>query len=203
MSLTLITAPAKEPLELADAKHQVQQDQAITADDDAFETRWIPAVRGRCEGATDRQLITATWDLCLPWFPCGPIELPKPPLQSVLWVKYVDAAGVLQTWDSAHYSVDAPTGERARRGRIWPVYGVTWPSVRPQWNAVQVRFTAGYGLSGAPVPALLKQAMLLDLGSMFAHREQVIIDPASEVVLELPGGTQSIYRSFKSRPRCT
>lgn len=201
MPLTLVTPPAKEPIELADAKHQVTQDLSITADDDAFATRWIPAVRGRCENATLRQLITATYDW-VGWRPCGwCLELPKPPLQSVTWVKYIDPSGVLQTWDASNYDVDHPSTEKAPRGRIIPKYGVCWPQTQCVWNAFQVRFVAGYGLSGQFVPALLKQAMLLDIGTMFVHREQIIIDPASEVVLELPGGSKDIYRSFKSRPR--
>lgn len=201
MGLTLVTAPESEPIEVDEAKHQVSQDESIEADDDTFEGVWIPAARERCEGATERQLITATWDLLLPCFPCGPIELPRPPLQSVTSVKYIDTNGDLQTWASSNYHVDTPVGPKCKRGRILPVYGVTWPSTRSQFNAVQVRFVAGYGTAGTDVPARLRQAMLLDIGSMFVHRENVIIDPASEVVLELPDGSKSIYRSFRSRPR--
>lgn len=200
MGLTLVTAPESEPIELEDAKHQFQQDESVELDDDKCERIWIPAARGRCENGTLRQLITATWDLFLPYFPCV-IELPRPPLQSVTWVKYLDPNGDLQTWASSNYTVDAPQGEKARRGVIRPAYNVSWPSTRCQWNAVQIRFVCGYGDTGDDVPALLRQAMLLDIGSMFVHREQVIIDPASEVVLEIPDGCKSIYRSFKARPR--
>lgn len=201
MPLFLITPPESEPIEVSEAKHQTTQDSTITLDDEAFETRWIPAARDRMEGATDRQAITAEWEWQGPGFPCfGPLELPKPPLQSVTWIKYVDTAGVVQTWASSNYTVLAPSGPKCRRAEIWPVYNVTWPSVRCQPDAVRIRFVAGYGDSGTDVPPLLRQGMLLDIGSMFANREQLAIDPGL-AVLELPGGSKDIYRSFKSRAR--
>lgn len=202
MPLTLVTPPTKEPIELADAKHQCTQDLTITADDDKFTSIWIPAARIRAEKATSRPLLTSTWDWFLPGFPCWwALEVPKSPLRSVTFVKYVDTSGVLQTWDTSNYSVHAPGGDAPPRGLIIPNYNVYWPTTRCQWNAVQIRFVAGYGMSGVDVPALLRQAMLLDIGAMFVHREQIVIDPASEVVLELPGGSRDIYRSFKSRAR--
>lgn len=201
MPLFLITAPTDEPIEVDEAKHQVQQDAAVVLDDDAFEVRWIPAARERCENATLRQMLTAIWEWQGPCFPtCGwPFEVPRAPLQSVSSVKYLDAAGDLQTWANSNYVVSAPTGPKAPRGTITPVYGVTWPATYPQINAVRIRFTCGYGDEASDVPPLLRQAMLLDVGSMFVHRESVVMDPATEVVLELPGGSKDIYRSYKSR----
>ena len=98
MGLTLVTARTAEPIELEEAKHQFQQNDETDLDDDKCEQIWIPAARGRCEKATERQTTPETWDLYLPRFPwCHVLELPKPPLQSVTWVKYLDANGVLQT----------------------------------------------------------------------------------------------------------
>jgi len=168
----------------------------------------VSAVRERAEAATGRQLLTATYDLVLDSFPCGvqPFELglhwtvdrignmfldiPRPPLQSVTSITYVDTAGATQTWSSANYLVDKPSGPRCRRGRIAPAYGVVWPFTQAQINAATVRFVAGYGATGASVPALVRQALLMDLTALYEHRG----DEATPV----PAFAASIYRAHKS-----
>jgi uncharacterized phiE125 gp8 family phage protein len=204
------TSPIAEPITLAHAKAQVRREEVT--DDDAFlETILIPAVRNRGEQETHRQFITAVWDLKLdrfPWpcdvspgeeirYPQGVIKVPKAPLQEVTYIKYVDGDGVLQTWSSSNYLVDAPTGEQASRGRITPAYGVSWPSTRDQINAVTVRFVAGYGDTDTSVPARLKIAMLVDLGTQYENRED-FVGGQGYSVSEFPTGSSSIYRAFRS-----
>ena len=161
-------------------------------------SRLIADARERAEGATWRQFITATWDLLLDDFPHEAyLELPKPPLQSVTHVKYRDRAGALQTWASSNYVVEAPAGPRCARGRIGLAYGVTWPSTYGQIGDVQVRFVAGYGATGATVPARLRSAMLLDVATHYAQRENAITGTS---VAELPMGSAHVYRAHKSYP---
>jgi len=170
----------------------------------------ISAARERAEAFTGRQLITATWDLVLDEFPCGlqPYELgahwthdrvgnmfldiPKPPLQSITTITYVDTAGQSQTWSSSNYLVDAPSGPRCRRGRVAPAYGVVWPFTQAQIKAATVRFVAGYGATGASVPALLRQALLMDLSALYEHRGD------DGGVVPLPAGAASIYRAHRT-----
>jgi uncharacterized phiE125 gp8 family phage protein len=179
---------------------------------DPLLTTLITAVRERAETATGRQLITATWDLVLDQFPCGlqPYELgsrwrdwgfdrignlfldiPKAPLQSVTSISYVDTAGQTQVWAASNYLVDAPSGPRGRRGRIAPAYGVVWPFTQAQINAATVRFVAGYGATAASVPSLLRQAMLMDIATLYENRD-------AEAVA-MPTGAASIYRAHKVR----
>jgi uncharacterized phiE125 gp8 family phage protein len=195
MPLTLVTAPAAEPF--ADATLPRLQLRLTGTDQDSFFTSLaIPAARDRAEAATRRQLISATWDLVLDRFPsCDVIELPKPPLQSVTWIKYVDTAGTLQTWSAAEYLWQAPAGPRCRRGRIEPAYGYFWPSVREQLGAVQIRFVAGYGAAGTAVPTRLLQAMLQDIGGLYEFREGLI---AGAAPTEIPSAAAAVYRSFRS-----
>jgi hypothetical protein len=47
------------------------------------------------------------------------------------------------------------------------------------------------------VPALLKTAMLLDIGTLYTQRERLA---AGNLVIEVPGTTRDIYRSYKSHP---
>lgn len=192
--------PIAEPLTLLEAKRQVRRTD-VTDDDEFLDLTLIPAARERGEQATRRQFITATWDLKLDSkFPCGsdePIVLPVPPLLTVVFVKYVDTNGTLQTWASSNYVVDAPVGPQAARGRIVPAYGVSWPMTRDQLNAVTIRFTCGYGTTDASIPPRLKMAMLLDIGTLYEHREDVVVGQGYAIT-PFPMGAAQVYRSFKS-----
>lgn len=165
MGLKLITAPAVEPVTLAEAKAQLRK---TTADEDALISSLIVAARNFAEAYTGRAFITQTWDYVLDAFPCGLFELPKGPLQSVSSVKYLDSAGVEQTLAAAGYKVDALTDP----GRIAPAYGQSWPTTRSEPNAVTVRFVAGYGDASA-VPQAIKEALLLLISHLFENREAV------------------------------
>lgn len=169
-NLYLITAPAAEPVSAAEAKAQLRVDHAA---EDALISSQVVAARGHVERLTARQLITATWELRLDSFPADTcaIRIPKPPLQQVVSVKYVDADGVLQTLASTEYVVDAPVGPTAPWGRLWLEYLKTWPTVRDERNAVRIQFKAGYGDAGAAVPQELRNAILLKVGALYANRE--------------------------------
>jgi uncharacterized phiE125 gp8 family phage protein len=194
MALSLVTAPTDEPVELEIAKAHCRV--TFTDDDGFFEDELIPTARDRAELTTQRQLIEATWDLKLEAFPCdGWIDIPKPPLIAVVSVTYVDTAGVAQTWAASNYLVSIPVGARCRRGRLTPAYGVSWPSTRAQMDAVTVRFKAGYGTQPADVPKLLMRGLLLDIGTLYADREDLVIGATA---VELPGRSRQIYQSFKS-----
>jgi hypothetical protein len=208
MGLSLVTAPAGEPLTLADAKRQTRRTEV--EDDDAYlQDALIPAVRERAEQATRRQFLTATWDLQLDGFPCWTIEVPLPPLQAVSFIRYVDTTGATQTLATDQYVVDAPgvvtvnadptyrvLAGRQRRGRITPAYGLCWPVTRCQMNAVTIRFLAGYG-TATDVPARLKMGMLLDLGTLFENREDQVVGQGF-AVSPFPNGAEAVYRAFKS-----
>lgn len=197
MPLTLVTAPVLEPITLDEAKHQVCQDGTI--DDSHLGSILIPAVRQRGENATNRAFITQTWDYVLDAFPSDDyIELPLPPLQSVTSLKYYDTSGTQQTWASTNYDVQAPAGDRCARGRLKLSYGVTWPSTYGEIGDVTIRFVCGYGSTRESVPHLLRAAMLMDLASLDAQRENVLV---GTIVTTVPGGVHDIYWSFKSHGR--
>lgn len=195
MSLSLVTAPSAEPF--PDTSLPRQQLRLFgTAHDAWLLAIGIPTARERAEQETGRQLITAVWELSLHAFPAL-IELPRPPLQSVTWVKYVDLDGTLQTLDPSAYEVKAYAGPACRRGLVAPAYGREWPSTRDQVGAVTVRFVAGYGDAGTAVPARLKTAMLEHIGGMFLYREEL----QGAGVVEVPTSAGRVYRAYKSRPR--
>lgn len=205
MPLDLVTPPSVEPiLSVEDVKRQCSL--GGVPDHDVFlEHYLVPAARERGELSTRRQWMEATWTQRCDGFPPGGawLELPRPPLLEVVSVQYIDLAGVLQTLDDSAYDVDAPRGPRCARGRIAPVYGTTWPSTRAQLNAVRITFRAGYGSAPTDVPTLLRQAMLMDVATLFEHRENLVIG-TKNIVAELPRGSAAIYESYRSYPRvCT
>jgi uncharacterized phiE125 gp8 family phage protein len=197
---SLVTAPTRRALTLDEAKQQVRRTH-VTDDDAWLDGIGIPAVEDRAQQSTDRQLVTATWDMLLDRFPGGRyIEIPKPPLQSVLALTYVDPDGIVQTLSEYSYEVEAPVGPRCKRGRVILNPDETWPSIRYQPNAVTLRFVAGYGATGAYVPGRLKMGMLLDLGTLYEHREDHVVGQGFTVT-EFPSGSQSIYDSYRSVSR--
>lgn len=167
MPLTLITAPASEPVTRAEAKLQCRIDADLTADD-ALIDGLIAAVREQAEHEIGGALVTQTWERTLDAFPAagGAIELGMPPVQSITSVKYLDAAGTEQTLAPSAYTLDAV----AAPGWVLPAAGTDWPAAGDYANAVRVRFVAGYGLAAA-VPAAVKAWMLLHIAEWYAQRE--------------------------------
>jgi len=188
MALKLITAPTSEPLTLEEAKAHLRVDHD---DEDTLIYALIVAARQGAEHITERALMTQTWELALDWFPCVPyrrvewkhdrlladaINIPKPPLVSIVSVKYIDTEGVQQTLDSSAYLLDS----HREPARILSVYATDWPDTREQANAVLIRFTCGYA-DAASVPQEIKQWMLLQIGMMYENRESVAAGTISEI----------------------
>ena len=165
MPSRIVTAPLEEPVTLVQARQHLREP---PANQDAHILASMYAAREHAESFTGRAFVTQTWELLLDRFPSGrEIELPMPPLQSVSSVKYIDQAGVEQTYDAANYHVDA--GGTPGRLKLTPT--ASWPSIDDRPNAVTVRFVAGYGAMAA-VPFTIKAAILLIVGHLFAHREE-------------------------------
>lgn len=195
---SLIVGPLLEPLDLEEVKKQRRF--TATSQDTLFDL-WISAARQHFEEQTGRQLITATWEYWLDAFPAqSAIELPHPPLQSVLSVKYDDGDGAEQTWDAANYRVIAPAGDLAPRGRVALASGASWPSTIAQPAAVRIQFTAGYGDAPGDVPELIQHALLMILGHFHKYGEEV--QDAKSTLAELPMGARLIMqaRKFASLP---
>lgn len=193
MTLSLVTPPATEPLTLQEALDHLRLEQ--DAPDAALVTALIQAAREYAETRTARQFITATWRLTLDRFPCrsytdwgswpdarAKISLPRPPLQSVSSVAYLDPSGAPQTWATDQYVVLAPAQIQALPGQIYPALGVAYPATAARPDAVTITFVAGYGAASA-VPRAIKQALLLLIGAWYEQREAVVAGQVTEVPL--------------------
>lgn len=182
--LAEITAPAKEPVTLTEAKDHLRVD---ISDDDTLIGALITAARERAEVFTRRQFITATWDVTWDGFPggrwsdflsgsTGIIYTPKPPLQSVASINYIDTGGTSTLLAASDYIVDTASIQ----GRITPSTDTVWPTTElGRINSLTVRIVAGFGVDESDVPATIRSAILLLVADMYEHREA-----QSEIKLE-------------------
>lgn len=207
----LVTGPAVEPVLLADASLHLRITPGQT-DEDSLVTALVSAARELCETATRRAFVTQTWDLFLDGFPGTAqlwyvlrnlqrgrppltgreqtIEVPRPPLQSVVSVTYADQNGNPQTLDPSLYRVSAGTP-----GRLTPAYGLTWPTARNETDSVRVRFTAGYG-DNTQCPVSLAPAIKLLVGHWYDNRSTVEVG-IGMTVAELPVAVKALLSSLQ------
>lgn len=163
MSLRLITAPADEPVTLADARLHLRVDDT---DEDALIASLISAARARVEWYTGRALITQSWVLwCDRWPVSGIIEIPLAPLIRVqsLTLYGTDDSPLLM--NGVQYRVDTVSAP----GRVQMKGGFTPPVALRSLNAVALEFDAGYG-DAAAVPAAFRQAILCIIADLYQHR---------------------------------
>ncbi len=168
-SIATITAPTGEPLTRVEAKQHCRIHEEIGNDDSYFDAL-IAAARAYVEYYTERQLMTATYDLTLDGFPGNgqPLYIPKAPLVSITHVKYLaESTGTETTWTSSYYRV-----QLSEPGRVSLALTQTYPLLYGVAGQVTVRFICGYG-TAADVPKGLKQAMLLLIGHWYDNREEV------------------------------
>jgi uncharacterized phiE125 gp8 family phage protein len=166
-SLIRYTAPASEPVTLAEAKAHCRVD---TSDDDSYLTALINLGRIYVEDILDITMITTVWEARYDAFPLWELVLPRPPMAAqTVTVIYRDEGGTTRTITSvAGFQADS----YVTPGRIYPLYNGVWPAVRGDENSVTVRWTAGYGAAGS-VPQNLKHLVLLLVAHWYANREPV------------------------------
>ena len=169
MTISLVTAPAAEPVTLAEAKSHTRVD---ISGDDTLITSLITVARNTCEGISNHRFVIQTWDIFLDAFPGeDTLELPKSltPLVSVTHIKYYDENDSATTFSSDDYVVDI----YSEPARIKLKDGSSWPSDTLRvMNGVEVRVVVGFGDESA-VPQEYKQAILLLIGHWYENREQV------------------------------
>lgn len=186
MTIRVAVAPAEEPVTLDEVKLHLRETE--TGQDELI-SALIIAARQYAENYTRRALVTQTLELGLPAFPdAGVIELPRPPLQSLTWVKYIDFNGNLQTVDPTTYQIDTfrePAQVKPAYLRWW-----FWYQVRNDFNAVQLRYVAGYPGVGSPadltsgIPEAIKHWMKVCVAQLYEHREAIVVERAT--LIDIP-----------------
>lgn len=179
MRLKLKTAPTIEPISLDEAKNHLKVD---SADDNVLITALITTARQLAERETKRAFITHIWQMYLDTAPAE-IEIPKPPLQSVVAITVIDDAGAETVVNSSYYDVDASQNSP---GRVKLKSGCVWPTHR-NFASFIIEFKAGYGDAATDVPEALKQVILQLLSHLYENR-------GAE---EIPKGIKALFWPFK------
>lgn len=162
MRYEVTTAVASEVLSLATAKAHLRVETAFT-DDDTLITALISVARDEAELITQRAIGAQTITLCASSF--AGLELRHPPITAVTSITYADENGDSQTLSTSVYYVDYAS----EVARVRLKDGQVWPQLHAQGDTVQVVYTAGY--TAGNVPPLIKQWMLLRIGSLYETRE--------------------------------
>ena len=190
-----LTAPAVEPLSLAEVKAHCRVD---ASHEDDFLTRAIRAARQLLEGphGAGLALVAAEWQLRLDAFPAE-IWVPMGPVLSIDAIEYLGAGGALQTVAPERYQWRQGTYE----ARIKPLPALSWPvQAHGRYDSVRVTFTAGFpGTQENPpnlaaIPEPLLKAMLMLVSHWNEHRETAVIG-------QVPAEVQFGFNDLVNRAR--
>lgn len=205
MGISVVAGPTTEPVTLSEAKAHLR---VSIADDDGLIAGYILAARHWIEGEIHRPIVSRVYEYTIDydwphrWHEQW-IELPFPPLRSVLSVSYVDPSGGTQALGTNQYRVLT----NRPKGVIVPTYGETWPDVRAQPEAIAVTFIAGYtgyvysgvspsvSVTGPGVPDDLRHAILLLVGHWYENRETVNV---GNITSELPFTVEALISGYRS-----
>jgi uncharacterized phiE125 gp8 family phage protein len=161
MSSILLTAPAVEPLSLAEAKAflRVEHD-----DDDALIAALATGSRIHVETQTRRALITQQWRLSFDGWPeHGRITIRPGPLQEVTAAHVTDCDGNARIVDLQGFVPDL--GASALAFAPWAM-----PQPGRLAAGIEIDVTVGYGDAGSDVPEPLRQAIRLLAAHWYENR---------------------------------
>lgn len=189
MGLVRTTHPTTTVMATSDAKSHLNID---INDDDAYLGELIHAAESYCEDATDRQFMTATYTMTLDYFPRWVIDIPRPPLQSITSIEYVDHdTGSTVTMSSSEYKVAT---NAYGKGRVSPAYNEVWPIPRVEMDAVKITFVAG-ATSSSLVPRQAVEAARLLVGHYYTNRTAVVATGAVPQINKL--GVEALLNQVK------
>ena len=149
MSSLLLTAPAIEPLSLAEAKAFLRVE---TGDDDDVIAALIAGARIHVEAQTRRALITQSWRLSIDaWPDDGRLNVLPAPLQTLTAARVYDFDNAAQTLDTAAFVLD-----KGASALIFAPNLATWtlPAPGRMSAGIELDVTAGYGDAAADVRAM-------------------------------------------------
>ncbi|MEK9627837.1 MAG: head-tail connector protein [Nitrospinota bacterium] len=190
MALKIKTQPSIEPVSLVEAKNHLRIDDG---NNDDLISSMITAVRQRAEEWTGRSFITQTWTLWLDHLPfrCEGrsgnlneriIVIPRPPIQSVVFIKTYDTGNIASVFDAENYFVDTAPSP----GRIALNENSSWPTSLRKFSSVEIEFVSGYGSLVSDVPEGIKQGMLHWIKLIFSNKSKLFeSDESTPGLLEM------------------
>jgi len=170
MAITVKTHAASEPVTVEEAKTWCRQ---RMNDEDALFPMLIATARSKVEAYLRRPLISR--ELTERRTGLGRfMVLPVAPVITVDQVRYIDTSGASQVLASDQYRVLTHEALPV----IYPATGISWPSVLPEPDTVEIDMTAGYG-DASDLPPEFRAAVLLLVGYLYENREAMQDDVMS------------------------
>lgn len=167
----VVTPASTYPITLSEAKAHLKVD--ISTDDNLI-TNLIIAATQLSEEYTNRFFIeTVVNQTCTTFFELK--SLFKSKVITVAHVKYYDSDNTLQTLSSSNYVASV----QFEPAQINPAINFSYPNIVDRIDAVECRYTVGYGSAASDVPDSIKQAILLTIGNWYANRSSVITGKTS------------------------
>lgn len=162
--LYLVTAPAVEPITVAEVKAFARIDG--TTEDTLIEG-FIEGIRGQMESYLRRALIEQTWAVQMDYWPSDIIELPMPPLISIISVVTLGEDATETEYDSDNYY----TITGAEPGEIVIKNGVTPPYNSDRYHGgYKITYIAGYGNEADDVPQMIREGLKLWVTDFYETR---------------------------------
>lgn len=184
MPAYLVTAPAAEPLSLADAKTFLRVEHG---DDDAIIASLVAAARNHVEALTRCALITQTWRLVLDRWPDGGRIVPRiGPLRSLTAVRVFNAAGDASEIDPEIFVIDVAAGALAAPAWSLPLPGRSVAGI-------ELDIEVGYGAAG-DVPQRLLQAIRMMVVHWYENRGLIAIGGS---VAMMPASVNAMIASHR------
>lgn len=185
MSAILLTAPAVEPISLAEAKAFLRVEHS---DDDALIAALVAAARGHVEAATRRALIDQTWRLVRDaWPDDARIAVSPAPLRQVTAARVYDATGATHAIATAAFVVDAASSVLSFAPGTLPLPGRASAGI-------EIDVVVGYGAAAANVPEPLRQAIRLLVAQWYETRTMSV---ASQKAAETPAGVAALLAPYR------
>tara|TARA_R110000824_G_scaffold393486_1_gene592658 strand:+ start:23 stop:601 length:579 start_codon:yes stop_codon:yes gene_type:complete len=114
----------------------------------------------------------------------------KSPVSAITHVKYYDTDDHLTTLAASNYILD----DVSKPARIGVSVTGTLPSLADRINAVEVKYTVGYGTASTDVPEGIRTAIILTVGNWYENRQTVI---TGRTATELPLSSQYLLDQYK------
>lgn len=188
------SGPDREPITLEEAKLHLRVEHD---DDDDWIQKKITAAREWCEVTGDRTFLSLVIQYNLDAWPEGDdqvVYLPRPPLQTIGSILYVDTDGTAQSLNpSTAIQIDTVS----KPGRILPAYGTEWPLIRGETLIpISIQYTAGHGTKGRNVEPYLIDALKLRLSDLYENRESIVV---GTIASQIPSvAAENILRARKT-----
>lgn len=169
-SLKLVTAPASEPITLAQAKIFLRVEH--TGDDEAI-TRAISAARVAAEQYCKTAFLPQTWDYAKANPEPTRLHLPIGPAQSISSITLTTEAGASSTMNAANYRLSVAG------------FSVLFdPAISIE--RITVRYVAGIATTVADMPSSLAQGMLHHIAVMMETRDGAAPMPMQSIACYQP-----------------